>query len=102
MTWPHDDPDQALTKEQEAALKESRGCGGCLYTDFGPGLTCCCTHPEHPCWDGRSLSRWCLGCPDRVPREGVSKKPHPAPVRLGNWCEEIFQQRIAERRRQAA
>lgn len=110
MTWPHVDPGLAPDREQEKALKEARGCGGYLYLGWGPGIRAACTHPEHPCTDATRLERWCLGCADRVPREGGqihagAPRPWPAPVDLAGWVERWTEGRLAERvreRRKAA
>lgn len=105
MTWPHADPGEALTREQQQAIREARGCGGCLYLAWGPGIRAACTHPEHCCWDAASLSLWCLGCSDRVPRDGGQihegdPARWPEPVRLRAWVEQWTEARLTERRAQ--
>jgi hypothetical protein len=78
VTWPHRDPDleaEALAATQRKG--DGRGCGGCGYLGFGPGLAARCLHPARACWV--SVTTWALGCPQR---RGITDKEDPeGPVR---------------------
>lgn len=90
MTYPHPDPTDAAEALREAQLRgEGRGCGGCRYLGFGPGIAGRCVHPRRWCY-AVSLTTWALGCADRVDLLAKFHRgadPHPERVELGDHCD---------------